>query len=357
MRIGSYSVERTVERYGAVSVYVAWPADDTDTPVLLTVFQSPSPEATARWSQRYRAVERLRHPNIVPFIDSGAADDGDQYTVTRLVSPVLGRDRVLSAADALDVSRQICAALDYAHSQGIRHGMLRPVHVVKIDDDVFGVRGFELAFDAIPSVSADISALGQFFHRALTGKALEGMNISPHLPRPLAEVIRKTVLGIKGFDSAGAFHEAFSQAIKALPAQQRDQPLVAAPAPARKSRRLSPAFLLIPLIILLAMAGGAYVLIGQGNTRAAILPTVGVVLYVSNTPIPLPTVTPIPPSITPIPPTATATIVPTEPGVITATPMVIFTDTPSSTPTETDIPPSALPDTPTPTPAPPRPCL
>src|SRR5258707_12299816 len=227
MHIGSYSVERTVERYGLISFYVAGHSHNAGSPVLLTVFKSPSPEATERWSERYRAVERLRHPGIVPFIDSGAIDDDqedDHYVVTRLVRPVLGRDRVLSPAAALDVSQQISAALDYAHSQGIRHGMLRPAHVVKLGKDEYGLRGFELAFDAPPSISADISALGQFFHRALTGKPLDGMDISPQLPRPLGEAIRKTQLGSKGFDSAGAFHAAFSPAIVALPKGQHHKP-------------------------------------------------------------------------------------------------------------------------------------
>ena len=31
MQVGSYSVERTVERYGPVNVYVAWVAADSDT--------------------------------------------------------------------------------------------------------------------------------------------------------------------------------------------------------------------------------------------------------------------------------------------------------------------------------------
>src|SRR5579871_3633120 len=111
MQVGSYSVERTVEQYGPVTVYVAWTAPDSDTPVLLTVFDSPSAEATERWTERYTAIQRLRYPNIVPFIDGGVSGEGYPFDVTRLVSPVLVRDRVLSVAAALDVSRQICAAL------------------------------------------------------------------------------------------------------------------------------------------------------------------------------------------------------------------------------------------------------
>src|SRR5512145_2432224 len=85
----------------------------------------------ARFRREGRALARLRHPHIVRVYDLGR--DGDVYYLVMefvdgptLAQYVKARGRP-SLPDALEIARQVAAALAFAHSQpyedaqGVRH--------------------------------------------------------------------------------------------------------------------------------------------------------------------------------------------------------------------------------------------
>ncbi len=79
---------------------------------------------------------QLEHPAIVPVYDIGVAPDGSPYYTMRRVR---GRtlhdvlrdiDKPALRAQLLTILRQVCLAVDYAHSRGVVHRDLKPENVI-----------------------------------------------------------------------------------------------------------------------------------------------------------------------------------------------------------------------------------
>jgi len=94
--------------------------------------------ARALGSERFlREVEvtaNLTHPHILPLHDSGEAD-GFLYYVMPYIEGETLRDRMnregqLPVDDALEITKEVAAALGYAHSQGLIHRDIKPENVL-----------------------------------------------------------------------------------------------------------------------------------------------------------------------------------------------------------------------------------
>jgi serine/threonine protein kinase len=83
---------------------------------------------------------QLEHPSIVPVYDIGTDADGRTYYTMRVVNGRTLRDVLEDNADPssepvplsqlLGIMRQVCLAVDYAHSRGVVHRDLKPENVV-----------------------------------------------------------------------------------------------------------------------------------------------------------------------------------------------------------------------------------
>ncbi len=79
---------------------------------------------------------QLEHPAIVPVYDIGVAPDGTPYYTMRrvrgrtLYDALRDIDKPASRAQLLTILRQICLAVDYAHSRGVVHRDLKPENVI-----------------------------------------------------------------------------------------------------------------------------------------------------------------------------------------------------------------------------------
>ena len=87
-----------------------------------------------RFLNEIRISARLDHPHILTLIDSGAAD-GFLYYVMPFVRGEslrdrLKRDKQLGVDEALDITRQITSALDYAHRHGLVHRDIKPENIL-----------------------------------------------------------------------------------------------------------------------------------------------------------------------------------------------------------------------------------
>ncbi len=110
-----------------------------------------------RFKREARTLARLDHPNIVALHDSGQLEDQRFYLAMDLVEgpnldAVLG-DAEMDVERALALTMQLCAALSYAHEQGVVHRDLKPSNLLLAPGDTLKVVDFGLAQLAEPDQS------------------------------------------------------------------------------------------------------------------------------------------------------------------------------------------------------------
>src|SRR5213593_2575239 len=132
---GRYTIERELGRGGMATVYLARDVKH-DRPVALKVLR---PELAAsvgaeRFLREIQVTAHLTHPNILPLLDSGRADDF-LYYVTPYVEGESLRNRLdregqLPVAEAVRLAASVAAALDCAHRHQIVHRDIKPENIL-----------------------------------------------------------------------------------------------------------------------------------------------------------------------------------------------------------------------------------
>jgi len=132
---GRYTIERELGRGGMATVYLARDVKH-DRPVALKVLR---PELAAsvgaeRFLREIQVTAHLTHPNILPLLDSGRADDF-LYYVTPYVEGESLRNRLdregqLPVAEAVRLAASVADALDYAHRHDIVHRDIKPENIL-----------------------------------------------------------------------------------------------------------------------------------------------------------------------------------------------------------------------------------
>src|SRR2546429_3763323 len=144
-----YAIERELGHGGMAIVYLARDVKH-DRPVALKVLR---PELAAsvgaeRFLREIQVRAHLTHPNILPLLDSGRADDL-LYYVTPYVEGEslrsrLDRERQLPVAEAVRLAASVAGALDYAHRHQIVHRDIKPENIL-LEDGQAVVADFGIA--------------------------------------------------------------------------------------------------------------------------------------------------------------------------------------------------------------------
>jgi serine/threonine protein kinase len=132
----TYEIERTLGRGGMSVVYLAehqW----LQRKVALKVL-APQLAEDERFQERFiresRLAASLDHPNVIPIYEAGASG-GDLFIAMRYVEgsdlrTLLHETGALDTARAIAIVRQVAAALDAAHEQGLVHRDVKPGNVL-----------------------------------------------------------------------------------------------------------------------------------------------------------------------------------------------------------------------------------
>jgi serine/threonine protein kinase len=97
--------------------------------------QMADPQAVERFRREAQTTARLKHPNVVTVYDFGVSREGLNYQVMELAEgenlrSLVERHGRLAETAAAEIIRQVCAALDEAHRQGIVHRDIKPENIL-----------------------------------------------------------------------------------------------------------------------------------------------------------------------------------------------------------------------------------
>lgn len=161
---GRYRIERELGEGGMATVYLTRDLKH-GRHVAIKVL---SPELAAlvgaeRFLAEIEMTAGLAHPHIVPLFDSGEAD-GLLYYVMPVVEGESLRDHLeregrLTVEEALAVTKDVAAALSYAHGRGVVHRDIKPSNVL-IEDGEALVADFGIAVAVQGANRAQLTATG-----------------------------------------------------------------------------------------------------------------------------------------------------------------------------------------------------
>jgi serine/threonine protein kinase len=138
---GRYTIERRLGAGGMSTVFLA-----TDSVLeravaikLLAEHLAEDRDFVARFRREALSAARLQHPNIVQVFDSGQDPESQRhYIVMEYVdgpsaADLLREHKLLEIEQTVDIARDACHGLDYAHRAGVIHRDVKPGNLLVSD--------------------------------------------------------------------------------------------------------------------------------------------------------------------------------------------------------------------------------
>jgi len=142
-RIGVYEIVEEIGHGGMGDVYRATRADGQYTKeVAVKLVRSgiDSSLVRERFLNERQILASLDHPNIARLLDGGTTDDGVPYLVMELIAgdPIdVYCDRgKLPITERLQLFRQVCGAVQYAHQRLVIHRDIKPSNILVTKEGV-----------------------------------------------------------------------------------------------------------------------------------------------------------------------------------------------------------------------------
>lgn len=132
MSLAEYELLEPIAKGGTAWVYKAIAPDQRQT-VVVKILHQTDPYLQAKFEDEGRIGRLLRHPHIASIHDYG--HNGRYYIVMEYVEGGSLRDRLtheslVPVGQIVSIVGQACAALDYAHSQGVIHRDIKPENIM-----------------------------------------------------------------------------------------------------------------------------------------------------------------------------------------------------------------------------------
>jgi serine/threonine-protein kinase len=166
-RIGKYEVIDQIGRGGMGTIYRARdPVLQRSVALKVISNLEVTPELRARFFREAQACARLTHPNIVIIHDMGE-DSGRLFIVMELLDGeelrrVIERQAQMALRDKLDIVRQICDGLHYAHQKGVVHRDVKPANILLLRNGQVKILDFGIAQIAGAATQRDLTRTGVF---------------------------------------------------------------------------------------------------------------------------------------------------------------------------------------------------
>ncbi len=136
-----------------------------------------------RFRREAQAAARIGHPHIVSVFDTGS-DDGVHYIVMEYVEGrtladfLAGGGRILPDR-AIDITQDVCTALEAAHAQGVIHRDIKPGNImlspkgeVKVTD--FGIARVTTTADTVAQTAAILGTASYLSPEQAQGQPVDG---------------------------------------------------------------------------------------------------------------------------------------------------------------------------------------
>jgi len=166
-RIGVYQIIDEIGHGGMGEVYRAVRADGQYTKevaIKLVRGGLDSGLVRDRFRNERQILASLDHPNIARLLDGGTTDDGVPYLVMELIDgeriDLYCDVRKLSTTERLQLFRQVCGAVHFAHQRLVIHRDIKPSNILVTKDGVPKLLDFGIAKLLDPGSDAQ-STLGQ----------------------------------------------------------------------------------------------------------------------------------------------------------------------------------------------------
>ena len=218
-KIGHYEILSELAKSATGTVYKANDPQSGQTVALkaiqLSAFGSRSAELGKCLLEESETTKVLSHPNLTTVFGAQEIDGqfcaAMEYIQGNSVATMLARKEGFSIWDLLDIGRQVCSGLDYAHSHNIFHHSLEPSKIMCGWDGMVRILGygmssvgkFTLQMEGVPSIlhyfspeqvrgeeidaRSNVFSLGAMFYEMVTDRKAFDREDSESLRESIAE--------------------------------------------------------------------------------------------------------------------------------------------------------------------------
>jgi eukaryotic-like serine/threonine-protein kinase len=151
-RVGVYQILDEIGHGGMGEVYRARRVDgqyENEVAVKLVRSGYDTSFVLERFRDERQILATLSHPNIARLLDGGTTEDGVPYLVMELIdgAPIdqFCAGRKLSISDRLQLFRQVCSAVEYAHQHLVIHRDIKPGNILVTADGIPKLLDFGIA--------------------------------------------------------------------------------------------------------------------------------------------------------------------------------------------------------------------
>jgi serine/threonine protein kinase/tetratricopeptide (TPR) repeat protein len=175
-RVGVYEITRRIGVGGMGAVYEAVRKDDQfrkRVAIKLLRAQAVGDSAVRRFRRERQILATLEHPHIARLLDGGVTPDGHPFFAMEYVEgeplTVFCDSRALPITARLELFRQVCSAVQFAHQSLVVHRDLKPANILVSADGQVKLLDFGIA-SLLPSAldGAEEETLTRAGARALT---------------------------------------------------------------------------------------------------------------------------------------------------------------------------------------------